>query len=279
MIRESLSIAGGVLGLFLWVSAADAEVANCTPINTLPTVITVQGIYCLKQDLATSMTTGNAITINTNNVIIDMNGFKLGGLAGGPATRANGVAATNRQNITIRNGNIRGFRVGVSLQNTTTPPTSSGHLVEDLRVETSRFAGINLSGTSSIIRRNFIFGTIGSGAEDTSAYGVYVTGSRSVSITDNVVKEISNLSALSTMAFGIRVSGSTSTNIMRNEVTNLISTYAPNGITTGGGTYSIVRDNIVSTQSLGFIGIDAGDDSDVCSGNVAVNFYYPTLGC
>jgi hypothetical protein len=92
-----------------------AETEDCTNITTLPLTITVQGVYCLKQDLATNIASGNAITIATNNVTIDFNGFKLGGLAAGPNTQANGVAAENRQNITLRNGNIRGFRSGVRI--------------------------------------------------------------------------------------------------------------------------------------------------------------------
>jgi len=46
-------------------------------------------LYCFTGNIATAIT-GVAITIATNNVTLDMNGFKLGGLAAGTGTRARG---------------------------------------------------------------------------------------------------------------------------------------------------------------------------------------------
>src|SRR4029079_7326065 len=89
---------------------------NCTGyITVLPAIISTQGTWCLKQDLATAITSGAAITINTNNVTIDCNNFKLGGLAAGLGTNAYGVFANNRFNATVRHCNVRGFYVGVFL--------------------------------------------------------------------------------------------------------------------------------------------------------------------
>ena len=99
-----------LLALVLAAFQARAETVNCTPITTLPAVITVQGVYCFKGNLATAMASGNAIDIQTNNVVLDLNGFKLGGLSAGLGTNTFGIYALDRQNITIRNGTIRGFR-------------------------------------------------------------------------------------------------------------------------------------------------------------------------
>src|SRR5437870_353667 len=66
-----------LLTLILSIVPAYAETVNCTPITTIPTVITVQGIYCFTGHLSTAITTGNAIDIQTNNVVLDLNGFKL----------------------------------------------------------------------------------------------------------------------------------------------------------------------------------------------------------
>ena len=49
-----------LLTLLLAAPGAWAETIDCTPITTLPYVITVQGIYCFTGDLATSMASGNA---------------------------------------------------------------------------------------------------------------------------------------------------------------------------------------------------------------------------
>ena len=62
---------------------------NCTGfITSVPAVISTQGTWCLKQDLATAIASGNAISVNANNVTLDCNDFKLGGLAAGAGTVA-----------------------------------------------------------------------------------------------------------------------------------------------------------------------------------------------
>jgi hypothetical protein len=82
---KNLFLGAAVTAAFLSTSA-NAETINCTEITTVPFVITVQGNYCLKSDKSSSSTTGNMIDIQTNNVTIDLNGFKLGGLGAGVGT-------------------------------------------------------------------------------------------------------------------------------------------------------------------------------------------------
>ncbi len=137
------------LATALMATAAKAETIECTVIDTIPFIITVQGIYCLTGNLASGLTSGDMITVATNNVTIDMNGFKLGGLAAGAATFANGIFAFGRRNITIRNGSIRGFFRGILLQGN--PATSSGHLLEDLRLDGNTLIGARVEGTGNII--------------------------------------------------------------------------------------------------------------------------------
>src|SRR5262245_36639293 len=109
-----------------------AETTACTPITTLPFTITVQGIYCLTTDLAIGGG-GGGITIATNNVVLDLNGHKIGGLASGPATFATGIFASAKQNITIRNGTVRGFAFGILLGDSPPYATSQGHMVTNVR--------------------------------------------------------------------------------------------------------------------------------------------------
>src|SRR5262245_65012950 len=104
-----------VLALVLSVASARAETVNCTAITTLPAVITEPGIYCFTRDLETSITSGLAINIRTGNVVLDLNGFRLSGLAAGFNTQAIGIFAINLQNITIKNGTVSGFIRGIWL--------------------------------------------------------------------------------------------------------------------------------------------------------------------
>src|SRR5207237_1761864 len=89
---------------------ADADDTTfCNPfITTLPYTISTQVHYCFDRNLSTAITTGNAITINSDFVVVDLNNFKLGGGSAGLGTNTNGIYATAHRNITIRNGNIRG---------------------------------------------------------------------------------------------------------------------------------------------------------------------------
>jgi hypothetical protein len=77
--------------LALFSNFVQAETVNCTAITALPYTISTQGVYCLTGNLSTGMTSGSAITIATNNVVLDLNGFKIGGLAAGPDTNATGI--------------------------------------------------------------------------------------------------------------------------------------------------------------------------------------------
>ncbi|HEY0505555.1 MAG TPA: right-handed parallel beta-helix repeat-containing protein [Lysobacter sp.] len=138
-------------------TAAHAETSNCTNLAALPAVISTQGVYCLKQDLSTSISSGAAISVNASNVTLDCNGYKLGGLGAGIGTAASGIVSQNRLNLTVRNCNIRGFRYGMRLAG-----TGGGHLVEDNRFDGNTFTGMYVSGDGSMIRGNSVFSTGGS---------------------------------------------------------------------------------------------------------------------
>jgi len=96
-------------------AAAGESYDNCVGfIDALPAAITTQGIWCLRQNLDTSATSGNMIEIQTNNVTIDCNGFRLRGSGGGAATTAVGIYANARLNLAIRHCTIAAFWRGSS---------------------------------------------------------------------------------------------------------------------------------------------------------------------
>src|SRR4029079_11229258 len=119
---------------------------NCTGyITVLPAIISTQGTWCLKQDLATANATGAAITINTNNVTIDCNNFKLGGLAAGLGTTAIGIHAAARINATARHCNIRGFLGCIYFSGI----TGGGHAIEDNRFDGNTYVAAQIEGDGS----------------------------------------------------------------------------------------------------------------------------------
>ena len=172
--------------LVLACTPAHAETVNCTPITSLPAVITVQGVYCFTGHLNTAITSGNAIEIQTNNVILDLNGFKLGGLAAGTSTVANGIHALDRQNITIKNGTIRGFVRGISLEDS---GGSQGHVVEDIRADQNTFAGMEIAGSGNIVRNNQVVATGGSTCcgVNQGASGITVFGAGTRVLNNDVI--------------------------------------------------------------------------------------------
>jgi parallel beta-helix repeat protein len=230
----------------LLAAPAAAETTNCMNIVSLPAVLSAQGVYCLKQDLATNMTSGAAITINNNNITIDFNGFKLGGLGGGQGTQASGVYALGRNNITLRNGNIRGFKTGIYLNGSNGGP-ESGHLVENNLVDSSTSTGIFAAGSGVTIRGNRVVNT-GPSPGVSAAYGLY-----GIFLVDSVIEGnvISDTEANGN-ARGIDIYVSSDLTISRNTISK---TSSP-----GGDAYAIHlnKANRVNVLDNSLVGTVAG---------------------
>lgn len=247
---------------------------NCVGfVDSLPATINTQGTWCLRQDLATSLSSGSVITVGTNNVTIDCNGFKIGGLAAGAATEALGIVAQDRLNTTIRNCNIRGFMVGTYLIDTS--GTAGGHIVEDNRFDSNRIGGPITEGRGSVVRRNQVMDTGGSTSPTYggTAYGIFVSGG--VDVLDNVVDGVTATTSSDGLAIGIQSNAaSLSATIAGNRIRNLVpdGSGTASGIRRSASGIAVFSGNhlfgtgsgtgIVCNQS----GIDSAKD------NVAINF-------
>jgi hypothetical protein len=148
---------------------------GCTPITSLPFTIESPGVYCLTRNLVELNGVGNAITVNADDVVLDLAGFAITGPLTNPDNVANGVFAANRQNLTIYGGTIQGFRFGVLIADST--GVSRGHLIAGLHVRMSRACGIAITGTDSAVIDSLVAGTSSSGP---FAVGISLTGSRGV---------------------------------------------------------------------------------------------------
>jgi hypothetical protein len=195
MMLRTFSLILLLSGLSTAVRPAHAAQAydNCAGyIDSLPATISTQGVWCLRKDLATGMTSGFAIEIQTNNVTIDCNDFKIGGMTAGDGSNAIGIHASNRQNITVRHCALRGFNKGIVLDG------SGGHLVEDNRLDNILFMGMVVNGNHNRVRRNVVYDT-GGATGNSDAYGIAAQGD----ITDNIVDGVS-ATATNTNPVGIR---------------------------------------------------------------------------
>lgn len=263
---------------------ARAETTECTVIDTVPYVISSAGVYCLKSKLVSAMGTGSAITINTNNVTLDMNGYRLGGRQAGDTSTAKGIYALNRKNIHIRNGTIRGFFLPISLTDSSSPPSiSEGHLIEDMLVESSYSGGILVRGNNSTIRNNRIFHS-GYTAATTGNYvpsGIDTRGS-GVRIIDNDIHH--TFGRNNGGGKGISAARGDNLIILGNRITETLGENGLGmyGIYTGTGSDRIlIKDNVISNATqTGTVAIRIdGSSNELCIGNTILNFASAYPGC
>lgn len=79
------------------------------------------------------------LTVTTNHVTIDMRGFSISG----DGTGAGISSSANVTGVTVRNGTVKGFAVGVSL-------AGSGNVIQDMHLDNNTDTGL-FAGTSSLV--------------------------------------------------------------------------------------------------------------------------------
>lgn len=272
-----------LLSSFLWPSSAQAAEGydNCTGfIDSLPANISEQGVWCLRKDLSTSITFGRAIWVSGNNITIDCNNFKLGGLAAGAATQTNGIESFTSSNLTIRRCNIRGFMTGVFVAG----QNQGVHVIEDNRIEGSTVDGIIvIGGKGSVIRRNVVLGTGGS-TWQTSGAAFAIEAQGGVNVLDNAINGVAPTvdGGGNASAYGIYVTNNADGVVRGNRVRGLM----PQG---GGATYGIISDqsNPTSLRDNDLSGIGAANSFGLycynspalAIDNVVSGFETPIFGC
>ncbi len=251
------------------------EVTNCTEITSLPATISASGVYCMMQNLGTNITSGAAITITANNVTLNMNGFRLGGSTAGPATQANGIVAQDRRNITIRNGIIRGFRVGVFLSEVTTD-RSSGHLIENMLLDRMTAGGIFLSGTGLQVRNNNIVNIDSTPPAGANAGASFLADqNRSFSRSGKGGDTFVSQTGTGEIVIGIFATGASNSIFEGNFISNLLSPDQVYGIQTSNSTNINVVGNTIedlegNNFATGILLNDAGNDNIVVQNNTVI---------
>jgi parallel beta-helix repeat protein len=119
-----------------------------TAITALPHTITSPGLYYLSNNLTSSDTAKNAITVDADDVTIDLMGFCLTGPGKTSGTGNNGIlVAATRTNVEIRNGSIKTFgNDGIQ-----SSPDCTSIRVVGLRVRDTGKYGIHLNGSDNLV--------------------------------------------------------------------------------------------------------------------------------
>lgn len=241
-------------------------------IDAIPVIITTPGVWCMRADLSTAITAGNAIAVNANNVTIDCNNFRLGGLGAGPASSAYGVFS-GRLNTTVRNCNVRGFFVGIRAT------SDGGNLVESNRLDGNLASSILVVGDGSTIRGNLVFDTGGSSLFPDIAIGIEAYGA--MDIIDNTVTNVSG-GAAAAQNYGVLLSGGAASVVRNNRIRGVVKGdggYAA-GIYSESNGSVFVRDNDVQgTGGTNTVGIVCTDNESTAGGNFIAKFQTAVTGC
>jgi parallel beta-helix repeat protein len=250
---------------------------SCTGfIDSLPATVGTQGTWCLRKNLSTALTSGAAITIAANNVTIDCNGFKVGGLAAGDATQTIGIHADGPHNASVRDCRLRGFLVGIELYG------GEGHRVEENDLEDNTMLGINVVGPGSLIRGNTVLNTGGSSREVGFVRGIRAW--RGVDVVDNTVDGVVT-GALGGDVYGIYTLANINSTVSNNRVRGLAPSYDSSayGIQNHASGTIIVSGNIVhgnpTRTPLTGVGIGCSESWATSKDNVVVGFSTGVKGC
>jgi parallel beta-helix repeat protein len=199
------------------------------------------------------------------NVTIDCNDFKIGGLAAGPTSVAQGIFAQDRLNLTVRNCSLRGFQIGIGING-----TGGGHVVEDNRIDQSLNHGIVVQGDNNLVKGNLVFDTGGKPG------GLFFAGIRAdADVIDNTVSGVLAVAPTS-WPFGILVNGDGHL-AQGNRVRNVIGPDGASGIVAEGGEGHVFAENLVDSHS--FVSGKGIVSKGTCRANSVRNFAVPYDFC
>jgi hypothetical protein len=275
-VRPIAPVAAVLAAGLLSLGTARAETFHACRgfITSVPTTISTQGVWCMNQDLSSTLASGTLVTVATNNVTIDCNGYKLGGLGAGIGTQTTGIGAVNRLNVTVRGCNLRGFKRPVSL----TGSPSAGHSIVDNRIEAATEAGVYVAGTGVEIARNFVVDT-GGAPTGLNTWGILLQGDGDV--VDNRIDGV--LAAGedgSSSTFAIEVDGASGAVVRGNRLRNVDGGIGMVfGIAVTGGTFASVVDNDLANGNAAEMLAIYCTNQAIVSGNRVYNFGSPLTGC
>jgi hypothetical protein len=158
----------------------------------IPFIISGPGSYCLTGDMEKPMQMGTAVTINSDNVLLDLGGYRIDGGDTEKKGQAFGIYAISRKNIIIKNGTVRGFMNGITITEDA-GTVSQANVVEDIRSEMNWSVGMLVTGRGNIVRRNRVIDIGGSQLQLSpgfrNSYGIYASGP-GARILDNDIFDI-----------------------------------------------------------------------------------------
>lgn len=249
-----------LLGLSAIVaSTANAETTKCKAITKLPFTITTSGVYCLTKNLpflvsGTPVTSGNAITINADDVVLDLNGHVLSNDAAGNTTTTHGIEAVGRSNVVVKNGIVRGFQYGINIQG-----GGENNVVDNINADANLIIAIINDASHGIVSHNRVTNTGNSSFASEFAYGICATGDH-VRIFDNSISGVSATGSGDALGIGCTTGAPTHAVVRNNMISDVSS---PSGVLVvgiyfHGGSNNIATGNQISDIDIGIDYANAG---------------------
>jgi hypothetical protein len=151
-----------------WAGDSIKPVERCQElaIGDRSSFVLVKDLYSYGQD---------CLTITSNNLTLDLAGFAIVGAGTGKGI----IASAAIQGVTVRNGTVRGFAVGVSLG-------GNGNVIEEVRIENNTDTGLFLGASSIadhlVVQGNWQYGVILSTANTFKNSSVRANGNTPASV-------------------------------------------------------------------------------------------------
>ncbi|MEO2034938.1 MAG: right-handed parallel beta-helix repeat-containing protein [Planctomycetaceae bacterium] len=139
--------------LTLWVARSSCAAGQSGEINVIketPVRISAPGVYRLASDLCFGTPHGAAVTVEADDVTIDLNGRTLSGTVG-ENTLAIVIQGVGRSNLSITNGRITGFCFGIDLR-ASKDGSSQSYVVSNMTLARNFYFGMRVVGSDWEIR-------------------------------------------------------------------------------------------------------------------------------
>ena len=168
-----------------------------TVINSVPFTITQPGKYILKSDLTLQPGRIAAISVEASDVNIDLNSFSLLGSADVRAAAGIGITAFGVHDLTVRNGFVEDFLIGVSIDSSSMIEFDNVHLVAN------RGAAARLSSCTDSVIRNCAINKVVPSLNPRSSVGIEISGGTGIQVINALIAG----TATEPYVFGIGVGG------------------------------------------------------------------------
>lgn len=298
MARAALAVVTGAAGMLVTAGTADAAV-TCGSLITESVKLT-SNLNCA----------GHGLFVNASGIVVDLGGHTISGPIGpDPQQGFSGISVgSNRTGVIVRNGTIRGFNRGVAVSpgahnalitgltldanelgigvfGSTTGQTANGvRIVKNTITNTTRFSGIQMTGTGNRVEGNTITmaGSIGIffNGHDNVIQANTVTNSSFSGITQGPFPSAPGPflrnQILANTLLGIGRSGPSAAINANNGVDTVVSGNTAEGRLNGPGVFvgdstrTVVSQNQLRSNNEGVL-VRGASTGTVVSGNFATN--------